>query len=227
MAARTNTATRERLSRDAIVSSALEIADREGLEAVTIRRLAAENSVTPMALYWHFTDKDAVLDGIAERIYANVVLPGESDGAKGLWEQQLRLVLNALLAAVRPHPLVADLLAERVMKSQPGLVLAEYVIGLLRGVGFSADRAAQTAAFLLCSIVTLVTSEPGSKSTLHGDDREAEYRAKRAQLDSLDPKRFPSLIESSEFFLECDDEDSYFRSGMDFLVQGTMGVQPR
>jgi TetR/AcrR family tetracycline transcriptional repressor len=211
-----------RLSRDALAAGALALADREGIDAVTIRRLAADHSVTPMALYWHFKDKDAVLDGIAERIFADVVLPNETDAA---WDAQLRAVLDAVLAAVRPHPLAADLLAPRVMASEAGLVLSERAIALLRAGGFSASQASQTAAFLLCSIVTLVTSEPGSKGHA-GVDADADYREKRAKLDSLDPKRFPRLLESAEFFLHCDDEDAYFSNGMDFLLAGTRGIQP-
>jgi TetR/AcrR family transcriptional regulator, tetracycline repressor protein len=217
------TATKERLSRETIAAGALTLADRDGLEAVTIRRLAQEHSVTPMALYWHFKDKDAVLDGIAEQIFASVTLP-EPDGAP--WDVQLRAVLLAVLAAVRPHPLVAELLTPRVMKSDAGLVLAERVIGMLRGAGFSAASATQTASFLLSSIVTLVTSEPGKSSPLTGDAQEDLYRAKRAQLDSLSPKRFPNLLESAQFFLACDDVESYFESGMNFLVEGTRGVRP-
>jgi TetR/AcrR family tetracycline transcriptional repressor len=87
MATQGSTATRERLSRDTIAAGALELADREGIDAVTIRRLATDNSVTPMALYWHFKDKDAVLDGIAERIYASVELP---DASNEPWDCQLR-----------------------------------------------------------------------------------------------------------------------------------------
>src|ERR1700712_2133737 len=133
--------TKERLSRETLTASALDLADREGLDAVTIRRLATEHSVTPMALYWHFKDKDAVLDGIAEQIYASVVLPENDEGA---WDDRLRANLTAVLAAIRPHPLVADLLAPRVMKSDAGLVLAERVIGLLRAAGFSPASASQT-----------------------------------------------------------------------------------
>ena len=221
MSPRTAAAPRERLSRDAITAGALDLADREGIDAVTIRRLAADHSVTPMALYWHFTDKDAVLDGIAERIYASVRLPVETDEP---WSDQLRAVLNALLAAVRPHPLAADLLAPRVMSSEPGLVLAERAIGLLRTGGFAAPEASQIAAFLLCSIVVLVTSEPGSK-VIQGADTDALLRTKRAQLDSLDPGRFPNLLESAEFFLYCEDEDAYFTRGMDFLLAGTLGIR--
>jgi TetR/AcrR family tetracycline transcriptional repressor len=218
MPARATTVSRERLSRDAIAAGALELADAEGLEAVTIRRLAADNSVTPMALYWHFADKDAVLDGIAERIYASVHLPAATDAP---WDDQLRAVLDAVLAAIRPHPLVAELLAPRVMASEAGLVLAERTIGLLRRGGFSVERASQVAAFLLCSIVTLVTSEPGTGHS--GMDADAVYRAKRSQLDLLDPTRFPELLDASAFFLRCDDVESYFANGMDFLMKGTLG----
>jgi len=215
--------TRERLSRETLAAGALALADREGLEAVTIRRLATDKSVTPMALYWHFKDKDAVLDGIAEQIFDSVVLPEPSTGD---WDEQLREVLDAVLAAIRPHPLAADLLAPRVMKSVAGLVLAERVIGMLRRAGFSPQQASQTASFLLCSIVTLVTSEPGKQTNLTAEDQENLDRGKRAQLASLDPKLFPSLLESAEFFLYCDDEDTYFARGMDFLVDGTRGVRP-
>jgi TetR/AcrR family transcriptional regulator, tetracycline repressor protein len=223
MAARTSPDTRERLSRESLALDALRIADIEGIEAVTIRRLAQENSVTPMALYWHFKDKDAVLDGIAEQIYAAVTLPEPSAAP---WDKQLRDVLNAVLAAVRPHPLAAELLAPRVMRSEAGLILAERVIGMLRTAGFSASQSSQTAAFLLCSIVTLVTSEPGTQTPLTGEAEDAMYRAKRAQLDSLSPKRFPNLLESARYFLACDDEDAYFANGMNFLVEGTRAVRP-
>jgi TetR/AcrR family tetracycline transcriptional repressor len=221
MTARTGSATRERLSRDTITAGALQLADREGIDAVTIRRLATDNSVTPMALYWHYADKEAVLDGIAEQVFASVVLPVPTSEA---WDVQLRAALLAVLAAVRPHPLVADILAPRVMKSEAGLVLSERVIGMLRTAGFSTEAASQTAAFLLCSIVTLVTSEPGKTEPGDASAKDEQLRAKKAQLDSLDPKRFPTLIESAQYFLYCDDEEDYFRRGIDFLVKGTIGV---
>ena len=69
---RSRSGDRERLSRDTIVAGAIELADAEGLDAVTIRRLAQDHDVTPMALYWHFKDKGELLDGIAERLFADV-----------------------------------------------------------------------------------------------------------------------------------------------------------
>ena len=214
---------RERLNRDSLASCALSIADREGLEAVTIRRLATENAVTPMALYWHFADKEALFDGMAERMYAEVKLP-EPAGLS--WDKDLRAVLEALLAALRAHPLVADVVPPRIMKSDAGLVLAERVIGLLRSAGFSPADAAQTGMFLLCSIVTLVTIEPGHDKRLDAESQDEALRQKRAQLDSMNPKKYPNLLESAEFFLFCPSEDVYFSQGLDFLVAGTKGLQP-
>ncbi|MER6342319.1 helix-turn-helix domain-containing protein [Streptomyces tendae] len=98
----------ERLRREAIADSAIAIADVEGLEAVTIRRLAKQHIVTPTALYWHFKEKDQLLDGMAERLFANVELPPPEDSSP--WAQQLSAVLAAFLASLRPQPAVAPLL---------------------------------------------------------------------------------------------------------------------
>ncbi|MCU1480413.1 MAG: TetR family transcriptional regulator [Subtercola sp.] len=214
--------TRERLSREVLSASALELADREGLDAVTIRRVAADNSVTPMALYWHFADKEALFDGIAERIYAEVKVPQPL----AAWDADLRAVLVALLDALRGHPLAAEMVPSRIMKSEPGLAIAERVIALLRSARFSPAEAAQTGMFLLCSIVELVAVEPGHDKRLDVDARDAELRIKRATLESMDPKKYPALLESTEFFLFCPSEEIYFERGIDFLVAGTRGIQP-
>ena len=213
--------TREPLTRAGIAAGALEIADREGLDAVTIRRLAQENSVTPMALYWHFKDKDAVLDGIAERIFEGVRIPEPTEEP---WEVQLRAILEALLAAVSPHPNAGELLAPRVMTSEAGLLLAERVIGLLRGAGFSGPQAAQTSSLLLCSIVTLVTSKPADYDALDDEAVDEVRRLKQARLSSLSPRQFPHLRESAQAFVICDSDEEYFARGIDFLVNGSRGV---
>src|SRR6201987_2847071 len=105
---------RERLSRDSIVDGAIALADAEGLDAVTIRRLAQDHKVTPMALYWHFKDKGELLDGIGERLFADVRPPAPS---RSPWPEQLRSIPEALLDALRPHPEVADHVSARVLSS--------------------------------------------------------------------------------------------------------------
>ena len=215
---------RGRLSREVIVACAVALADHEGLEAVTIRRLAQEQGVTPMAMYWHFSDKDSLLDGIADALVGAVELPEPGDQE---WHVELHGILAAFLEAIRPHPAVAGLALRRILTSEPGLAIAERALGLLRRAGFSAERAAEVGSFVLCAVITLVTSEPGRAGpVLQGEAREQMLRNKRASLESLSPARYPNVLASAPALIACPDVDEYFGLNLDLLIQGVRGVQP-
>src|SRR3954452_13798312 len=127
------TETRSPLSRDVVADRALALADAEGIEAVTIRRLATDLGVTPMALYWHFRTKERLLDGVAELVLAQVTLPADDESRP--WDERLREVFDDLLAVLAAHPSVVDVVKTRILQSEPGLDLTEHVLGLLRGAG--------------------------------------------------------------------------------------------
>ncbi|MEV4635721.1 TetR/AcrR family transcriptional regulator C-terminal domain-containing protein [Actinoplanes sp. NPDC049548] len=211
-----------RLSRDVIIDCAMTLADAEGLEAVTIRRLAQENGVTPMAMYWHFNDKDSLLDGLAEHLVASVRLP-EPGGSP--WDGQLREILQAFLTAIRPHPATAVLALRRILVAEPGLRLAERVLGLLREAGFGPARAAEVGTFLMCSVITLVAADPSPGPMLAGEAREEMLRQKKAMLGALSPERYPNVIAAAPFLPACRDEDDYFALNLDLLVQGVRGLR--
>jgi TetR/AcrR family tetracycline transcriptional repressor len=223
MAKRTDAATKTRLSPDVIVAAAVSLADAEGLEAVTVRRLAQEHGVTPMAMYWHFNDKDALLDGIAEYLVAAVKLPEPTDEP---WDVRLRDILEAFLAAIRPHPNVAGLALKRILASEPGLVLAERALGLLREAGFAPEQSAEIGSFLLCAVITLVTNEPGPPRPIDGEARAEMIRQKRAGLEALSPARFPNVLAAAPFLVACGDQDGYFAVNLDLLVQGVRAIRP-
>jgi AcrR family transcriptional regulator len=215
---------KERLSRERIVDSALALAAAEGLEAVTIRRLAQDQGVTPMALYWHFKDKERLLDGIVERMLSDVVLPPDGPEA-GPWDKQFRDLLEALLRVLRAHPTVTDLVSTRMMLSEPGLTITERALGLLREAGFTSEQSVRIAVHSLASIVLLVTTEPGQPG---GEDRathEQRMRTKRATLLSLPPDRYPNLVASVDSFVASISEP-YFDLGLELLVAGVRGVRP-
>jgi TetR/AcrR family tetracycline transcriptional repressor len=214
---RSGSVARERLSRDTIVSGAIALADAEGLDAVTIRRLAQDHDVTPMALYWHFKDKCELLDGIAERLFANVRLPTPSPKP---WPEQLRSILEAVLDALRPHGEVAGLVYDRVLSSEAGLTVAERTLGLLRHAGLSTERAAQVGGYLLNAVAMLVITEPGRE---HGSDAEARddaIRRKTASLSGLPLRRFPTVVSSAGVLAACPSPDAYFSLGLDMLIAG-------
>src|SRR5580692_11490074 len=99
-------AQRSRLSKATVVQRALALADAGGLDALTIRKLAQDLGVTPMALYWHFRSKEELLEGMSERIWGEVDVNVDPSAS---WHVQLRGMLESLVRALRAHPSAAQL----------------------------------------------------------------------------------------------------------------------
>lgn len=214
--------TRSTLDTDALVDSALQIADTEGLQSVTVRRLANDHGVTPMAMYWHFKDKDQLLGALAERLFTEVKAPPYPDSAT--WDQRLRLELAAFLDVMRRHPAVAGLNLTRMLDSDAGLAIAERVLALLAEGGFDSGEAAQVGSYLLCATITLVTTEPGPDPVLTGEEHAADVRQRRAILGALPPARFPHVIAAADALSECQVADQRLARGLDLLVAGTRSL---
>lgn len=215
---------RGRLDRDTVVARALALVDAEGLEALTIRRLAVDLGVTPMALYWHFRNKDELLDALVEHLLGTVRLPAVPAVGGRDWAEQLHAALTAFAAALRPHPAIAPLIQARVLFSAPGLALAERALGLLREGGFTAEQAAQIGGYLVGAVVTLVVAEPGVSAEPDLELRDSHTRARQAALRSLSPSDYPNVIACAEPLTFCANGDAYFAQGIDLLVAGVRGV---
>jgi AcrR family transcriptional regulator len=95
----------ERLSREAILTAALRIVDDEGIDALTMRRLASTLEVNPMSLYHHLPNKAAVLAGLAELVFAGLELPDPGDAVR--WQDQLKEAARAYRNGLRAHPNLA------------------------------------------------------------------------------------------------------------------------
>jgi TetR/AcrR family tetracycline transcriptional repressor len=209
------------LNRAALVDRALLIADVESLEAVTIRRLALDFSVTPMALYWHFKNKDELLAAMGDAFYAELDLTALGD-AELSWHERLRAVLELLVSALRRHPGSASLAMPRIMACRPGLELTERTLQLLRDAGFSAQASADIARTALQTALMLVFGMPGGESTVAEDEREAVLAVKRAAVAGLPPEEFPRLVESVDALTSCEDDDAYFGFGVQLFVAGVV-----
>src|SRR5262245_56092390 len=95
-------ARRQPLSRDRVLSTALALADKEGIEALSMRRLASELGVVPMALYNHVSNRADLLDGIAEQVFAAV--PAADPSAP--WKRRVHATALGVHRAMRQHPVV-------------------------------------------------------------------------------------------------------------------------
>ena len=128
------------LTRARIVDAGLELADEHGLEAVSMRRVAGRLGVQAMSLYNHIDGKDALLDGMLERVLGEVELPVAGRD----WEAELRGCATSLHSTLRLHPWACGLaMAPAAFPSALGARARyiEAILHTLREAGFTAEQA--------------------------------------------------------------------------------------
>jgi TetR/AcrR family transcriptional regulator, tetracycline repressor protein len=148
---------RPRLSRDAVLSAALLVIDEEGLEACTMRAVAAELGVEAMSLYWHVPGKEALLDGVVERVLAEVA---EEHEPAGDWRTGLAGFATAFRRVILRHPGVAPLLASRPLGAYATASrLAEDGVRRLEAAGFDRSTAIDAARSVARYVVGFTLAE--------------------------------------------------------------------
>ena len=205
-----------------MVERGLALADAEGLEAVTIRRLAADLGVTPMALYWHFHSKDELLVGLADRVWSEIDVDVDPDAD---WSAQLRGLLESLISVLRTHPSASQLLMSGEKRTSEAASIAnEVALEVLHRAGFDAEHAAAIAKNALFTGITLVMSEPGFEPGLSEAERVEHQRLARVRLSLLPPDKFPRLVECAVPMTACDNPDFHYKLGVDLFVAGVQAL---
>ena len=210
---------RARLDRQAVIGTALSVADAEGLENLTIRRLAKQLGVTPMALYWHVADKQALLDALADEVWADALALAGAPDADDPWGE-VRTMVSALVTAMRRHPVIAPLLVTRVLENESSLALTERALQAFGRLGYSIGETVELVQWLFGATVNLVTNHPGCAIVDPALCDEAA-RTKRARLLALPPERFPLLAAAADAFADFirgEGSDRYFATGIELLV---------
>jgi len=127
-----------KLSADTITGAALALLDREGAEALTMRRLGAELGVEAMSLYRHVASREALLDALADRLAAEIE---RHDEAEADWLDALRALAGDLRAVARRHSAAFTLVGMRVLGTPTSLRPVEDALAALRRGGFTPARA--------------------------------------------------------------------------------------
>jgi TetR/AcrR family transcriptional regulator, tetracycline repressor protein len=211
-----------KLSKAAVVQRALALADELGLEALTIRRLAQELGVTPMALYWHFRSKEALLAGLGDQVWAEIDI--NVDPAAD-WPAQLRGVLESLVAVLRGHPSASQLLlGAQKLHGEASIMVTEMTLAVLQRGGFTPEQASEIARSALWTGLTLVMSEPGFDPAGTVEERSELMRQRRIRLAMLPPSRFPCVVEAAGPLTTCDDLEFHYQFGIDVFIAGVVAV---
>jgi TetR/AcrR family transcriptional regulator, tetracycline repressor protein len=215
---------RPRLSKRTVTEQALKLADADGLDALTVRKLAQHLGVTPMALYWHFRSKEDLLEGVAEQVWSEIDVHVDPSAP---WWAQLQGGLESLLRVLRAHPSAPQLVLEHEKRNEAALRATEATLEILRSAGFDAEHAAEIARSTLWTGIMLVMSETGYHPELSADERAEFQRRNQIELAMLPAAKYPRLIQSAAQMANCD-PDLHYRLGVELFIAGVraMAGQP-
>lgn len=197
------------LSRPRIVRAALQLVDEKGLAALTMRALATELEVSPMALYNHVRDKDELVDLMVDLMLGEV----DCSPAEGDWVTRLRAVVSSYHQALAAHHQLARVYSARVGIGPHGLLLIERTIALLLEGGLSPADAAD--AFFALYIYTAGFHQMGHIAPL----RDTASRDDTGYYSALPPERVPA-IEAVSPHLSGVHRPGRFEYGLDMLLAG-------
>ena len=204
-----------------MVDRALALADKSGLDGLTIRKLATELGVTPMALYWHFRGKDELLEGLADRVWSEMDLTVDRSAP---WTEQVRGLLESLVRVLRSHSAAPQLvLQSEKLNSKAKFDATELTLDILLTAGFSPQDASSAARAALWTGIMLVMSEPGIES-LDDPEREELQRKKQVILATQSPAKYPRLVECALPMTACDDPDEHYRFGVELFIGGLAAI---
>jgi TetR/AcrR family tetracycline transcriptional repressor len=166
-----------------IVTAALMLIDRDGLESFSLRKLANVLGVNTTAIYWHVPGRNAILAEVVARVIANVSPPPQAD-----WQSYLRLLMGNFRRALQRHPNTAVLLgAQLVSNIAASLDVVEDILAALTQAGFSGTRLVAAYNAVAAAMVGFATQELSPMP----EDTAAWQQAVRIRIDNVDAATNP------------------------------------
>jgi AcrR family transcriptional regulator len=218
--------TRTALSREALLEAGLRIARREDLGKLTLKKLADEFGVTPMAVYRHFRNKAEIIDGVLD-LFVREAAVTEHRGAEGSeeWKHWIRLTFHGMRRALLETPSIIPFLGTSYSFGPGAMAVLEETLAVLRNAGLS-ERAAVEAFLSLASYtIGAVGFEaawrraPASEVEEDPDlDLEERLRQSRLRFESARRSSHPNVVELAPELAEAMGEFP-FEQGLDRILE--------
>jgi AcrR family transcriptional regulator len=215
----TGRTSRTQLTRQRVVEAAVELADSDGTESISMRRLAQELGVEAMSLYTHVRNKDDLLDGMADAVISEIPLSSGGDD----WKKSLRQMALAAREVMLRHPWAPRVIETRKAPGPAAIGYINVVIGTLREGGFTIAQA-HSAIHILGSRAL------GFTQGLFDDSGEELTPEAAAQLQSQLGATYPYVVEMALAVTHggtlgpCDDA-AEFAYALDFMLDGLDQLQ--
>jgi AcrR family transcriptional regulator len=211
---------RPALSRERIVRVALEMADTEGIDAISLRRIAARLHVSAMALYWYIERKEDVFELMIDAAYGEVppAEPGSQD-----WRSQLQEMAVQVRAMMHRHPWFASLIGHRAILGPNALKQTDSLLAIVSQLGFDMTTSMSILVMFNAYIVGFVLGEMGEaeaqRRTGQSSQEWQEHVAPYMQEQVIASGRYPHL---ARYLVESEDRlsEERFLFGLTRLLDG-------
>jgi AcrR family transcriptional regulator len=229
-AARGEPAPRLRLSRDRVLHAAVGLADRHGIAALTMRRLAEDLGHEAMSLYYHVANKDDLLDGVVDVVAREILEAADAVApwpptdphipAAGLaWKDAVRRRILAARAVLLRHPWAPQVFETRTAMSPAVVLHHDRLVGLMRGGGLSYD-VVHHALHVLGSRALGFTQELFDPGDAGGDDPSAMLDGFADQVPNLAGMLREVAHTDPDSTLGWCDDQTEFEFGLDLILDG-------
>ncbi|HUA47287.1 MAG TPA: TetR/AcrR family transcriptional regulator [Solirubrobacteraceae bacterium] len=212
-------ATVPKLTRQEIVAAAIEIADRHGLDAVSMRRVASAIGSGTMSLYRHVSSRDELLDAMLDAVYSELRL---ADGAAKGWRRRIEHVARAQRRMLRAHPWVASLVGSRPPLLPGFLRLFQASLGALLDSGLNVTEAAGVSSTINAFVIGHALLEHAEHEARRRTGlTRRQWRARHAPLvrQILDSGDYPAIAQYVRHANDID-PDAAFDAGLTAILDG-------
>jgi TetR/AcrR family transcriptional regulator, tetracycline repressor protein len=206
---------RDPITREAIVEAAIRLLDREGLDELSMRRLADELGTGAASLYHHVGSKDGLLDLVFDHAIGELEIP---DPEPDRWQEQLKEVARAQRAGILRHRDLVRISIGRIPLGPNALEYSERVLAILRAGGLPDELAVIGHHLLIATINGFTLDETGHPDAMEADWDEGT-KAVRDYMSTLPRDRFPNLAEVADQFTAANN-DERFDLLLDIFVAG-------
>ena len=212
---------RPRLSRDRVIAAGVALADESGIAALSMRKLGERLDVEAMSLYNHVGNKDDLLDGMVDGVFAELELPSDTSD----WRAALRHRAVSVRAALKRHPWAVPMMQSRSNPGPHTLSHLDALIGLLRYAGFSVVLVAHALSVVDAYVYGFAMQE----RALPFDTEERSTELIEQILAAMPADQWPHLVEfSREHVLKPGyDYSKEFEWGLDLVLDGLQRARHR
>ncbi len=205
---------RPRLSKERVLTAAMEIADEGGLAGLTIRSLANALDAKPMSVYYYVASKDALLDALVDVVFEEIELPER----EGDWREEMRKRARSARDRLKQHRWAIGLLESRTSPGPATLRHHDTVLACLRHAGFSAALTAHAYALIDSYIYGFALQE----ASLPFEGPESVGEVAEPIMALMGTGEYPAMVEmATTYYLQPGyDFADEFEFGLDLILDG-------